>query len=178
MRAYAKQRGWVVDMEVRDVGSGTNVRPKREEMLKAARRRKLDVILVWRLDRWGRSLLDLIGTLQELNELGVGFVSLSEALDLTTASGRALAGMLAVFAEFERDILRDRVKAGIAQARREGKPHGRPPTVQSYAGKVRALHKAGVSKSEIARRLSISRTSVRRFLTPSLSLGLPRASCS
>jgi putative DNA-invertase from lambdoid prophage Rac len=78
-------------MEVRDVGSGANVRPQREAMLKAARRRELDIIMVWRLDRWGRSLLDLIGTLQELNELGVGFVSLSEALDLTTASGRALA---------------------------------------------------------------------------------------
>src|ERR1035438_146555 len=127
MRAYAKQRGWTIGMEVRDVGSGANVRPQREAMLKAARRRELDIIMVWRLDRWGRSLLDLIGTLQELNELSVGFVSLSEALDLTTASGRALAGMLAVFAEFERDILRDRVKAGIAQARRDGKPHGRPP---------------------------------------------------
>jgi putative DNA-invertase from lambdoid prophage Rac len=166
MRAYAKQRGWIVGMEVRDIGSGANLRPKREEMLKAARRRKLDVILVWRLDRWGRSLLDLIGTLQELNELGVSFVSLSEALDLTTASGRALAGMLSVFAEFERDILRDRVKAGIAQARREGRPHGRPSTVQGYADEVQALHGAGVSKSEIARRLSISRTSVRRFLEP------------
>jgi putative DNA-invertase from lambdoid prophage Rac len=111
-------------------------------------------------------LLDLIGTLQELNELGLGFVSLSKALDLSTASGRALAGMLAVFAEFERDILRDRVKAGIAQARQEGRSHGRPPTVQRYAAKVRALHKAGASKSDIARRLSISRTSVRRFLEP------------
>ena len=166
MRAYAKQRGWSIGMEVRDVGSGANVRPQREAMLKAARRRELDIILVWRLDRWGRSLLDLIGTLQELTEVGVGFVSLSEALDLTTASGRALAGMLAVFAEFERDILRDRVKAGIAQARQEGRPHGRPATVQRYADKVRKLHKEGVSKSEIARRLSVSRTSVRRLLEP------------
>ena len=112
----------------------------------------------------GGVILDLIGSLQELNELGVGFVSLSEALDLTTASGRALAGMLAVFAEFERDILRDRVKAGIAQARRDGKPHGRPPTVQQSADQIRALHKDGVSKSEIARRLNVSRTSVRRLL--------------
>ena len=78
-------------------------------------------VLVWRLDRWGRSLVDLVSTLQELNALDVGFVSLCEALDLTTPSGRALAGMLAVFAEFEREILRDRVKAGIAQARQEGK---------------------------------------------------------
>ncbi len=77
-------------------------------------------------------------------------LSLSEALDLTPASGRALAGMLAVSAEFERDILRDRVKAGVAQARQEGRPHGRSPTVQRYAGKLRALHKAGVNKSEIA----------------------------
>jgi hypothetical protein len=67
---------------------------------------------------------DLIGSLEELSTLGVGFVSLCEALDLTTPSGRALAGMLAVFAEFEREILRDRVKAGIAQARQQGKPHG------------------------------------------------------
>ena len=76
----------------------------------------MDVILVWRLDRWGRSLVDLVATLQELAAVEVGFVSITEALDLTTPSGRALAGMLAVFAEFERDILRDRVRAGIAQA--------------------------------------------------------------
>jgi DNA invertase Pin-like site-specific DNA recombinase len=72
--------------------------------------------------------------------------------------------MLAVFAEFERDILRDRVKAGIAQARKEGRPHGRPPTVAKYAEQVRSLAKKGLSKSEISRRLQISRTSVRRFL--------------
>ncbi len=77
-----------------------------------------------------------------------------------------MAGMLAVSAEFERDILRDRVKAGIAQARRDGKPHGRPRTVQRYAGKVRALHRDGVSNSEIARRLPVSRTSIRRLLAP------------
>jgi len=67
MRAYAKQRGWTIVMEVSDVGSDANVRPEREAMLKAARRRELDIIVVWRLDRWGRSLLDLIGSLQELN---------------------------------------------------------------------------------------------------------------
>jgi putative DNA-invertase from lambdoid prophage Rac len=78
------------------------------------------------LDRWGQSLVDLVNTLQELNALDVGFVSLSEALDLTTPSARALASMRAVFAEFEQDILRDRVKAGIAQARIDGKQHGRP----------------------------------------------------
>jgi putative DNA-invertase from lambdoid prophage Rac len=119
---------------------------------------------VWRLDRWGRSLVDLVSTLQELASLNVGFVSLSEALDLTTPSGRALAGMLAVFAEFERDILRDPVKAGIPQARKEGRPHGRPPTVAKHAPRVRALARKGLTKCEISRRLRISRTSVRRFL--------------
>jgi len=159
------KRGWKSVLEVQDVGSGASLRAKREELLKAARRREIDRILVWRLDRWGRSLLDLVITLQELTSLDVGFVSLSEALDLSTPSGRALAGMLAVFAEFERDILRDRVKAGIAQARKEGRPHGRPPTVAKHAARVRALAGKGLSKSEISRRLRISRTSVRRFLS-------------
>ena len=94
----------------------------------AARRREIDVIVVWRLDRWGRSVADLMATLGELTELGVGFVSLTEALDLTTPTGRAMAGMLAIFAEFEREILRERVRAGIAQARKQGRPHGRPRT--------------------------------------------------
>jgi DNA invertase Pin-like site-specific DNA recombinase len=164
MREYVAKRGWKTVLEVKDVGSGASLRPKREELLKAARRRELDRIVVWRLDRWGRSLLDLIATLQELASLDVGFVSLSEALDLTTPSGRALAGMLAVFAEFERDILRDRVKAGIAQARKEGRPHGRPPTVAKYVSQIRSLAQKGLNKSAIARRLRISRTSVRRFL--------------
>ena len=164
LRAYAKRRGWSVAMDVKEVGSGAKLRPQREAMMDAARRREIDAILVWRLDRWGRSLLDLIGTLQELSALKVGFVSLSEALDMTTPSGRALAGMLAVFAEFERDILRDRVKAGIAEARKAGKPHGRPPTVQQHRPQITALFAQGISKREIATRLNISRTSVRRII--------------
>jgi DNA invertase Pin-like site-specific DNA recombinase len=78
-------------------------------------------LLVWRLDRWGRSLLDLVTTLQELTDLNIGFVSLSEALDLTTSTGRTMAGMLSVFAAFEHDILRDRVRAGLDHARQSGK---------------------------------------------------------
>jgi putative DNA-invertase from lambdoid prophage Rac len=131
-----------VALEEKEVGSGAKTRPKREELLRAARRREVDAILVWRLDRWGRSLLDLIGTLQELYAVGVGFVSPTEALDMTTPAGRALAGTLAVFAEFERDILRDRVKAGIAQARKEGRPHGRPPTVRQHAAEIDARNRA------------------------------------
>ena len=164
MREYAKRRGWKVALEEKEVGSGAKTRPKREELLRAARRREVDAIVVWRLDRWGRSLLDLIATLQELHAVGVGFVSLTEALDMTTPGGRALAGMLAVFAEFERDILRDRVKAGIAQARKEGRPHGRPPTVRHHEAEISTLFKKGISKRQIAARLSISRASVRRML--------------
>src|SRR5712692_4869055 len=144
MRDYVAKRGWQAVLEVQDIGSGASLRPKREELLKAARRRELDRIVVWRLDRWGRSLLDLVSTLQELASVNVGFVSLNEALDLATPSGRALAGMLAIFAEFERDILRDRVKAGIAQARKEGRPHGRPPTVAKYVTQVRSLARKGL----------------------------------
>jgi putative DNA-invertase from lambdoid prophage Rac len=171
MREYVERRGWTVKVEVSEVGSGAKERQKREELLKAARRREIDAIVVWRLDRWGRSLVDLVSTLGELGELGVGFVSLTEALDLTTPTGRAMAGLLAVFAEFERDILRERVKAGIAQARAEGKPHGRPKTASLLRDQVEEMYEAGMSKSEIARRLSIGRTSVRRMLENDSGMG-------
>jgi putative DNA-invertase from lambdoid prophage Rac len=161
MAAYAMQRGWSIVMMVEEVSSGASERRQREALLRAARRRAIDAIVVWRLDRWGRSLADLVGTLHELQALGVGFVSLHEALDFTTPTGRALTGMLAVFAEFEREILRERVKAGIAQARKRGKQHGRPPTVAHHADTARQLFATGQSKSAIARRLGISRASVR-----------------
>jgi putative DNA-invertase from lambdoid prophage Rac len=161
---YAAKRGWTVALQVKEIGSGSSQRQRREQLLDAARRRQIDVVLVWRLDRWGRSVTDLLSTLQELEHLGVGFVSLNEALDLTTPAGRAMAGLLAVFAEFEREILRERVRAGLAHARQSGKKLGRPITAGQHAEQVRKLHRAGVSKSEIARRLRIGRTSVRRIL--------------
>lgn len=164
LREYAVKRGWTVVLQMKEVGSGASQRQLREQMLEAARRREIDVVLVWRLDRWGRSVADLLATLQELEHLGVGFISLTEALDLTTPAGRAMAGLLAVFAEFEREILRERVRAGLANARRNGKKLGRPVTAGLHAAEVRKLHRAGVSKSEIARHLKIGRTSVRRIL--------------
>jgi putative DNA-invertase from lambdoid prophage Rac len=165
MIAYISDRGWDVAKQVKDVGSGAKDRAGRESLLKAARRREVDAIVVWRLDRWGRSVTDLMVTLRELTDLGVGFVSLTEALDLTTPTGRAMAGLLAVFAEFEREILRERVRAGIAQSRKEGRSHGRPRTASLKAEDVQRLKAEQVSHSEIARRLDISRTSVRRILT-------------
>ena len=112
MREYAARRGWTIALQVREVNSGAAKREAREKLLEAARRREIDVVLVWRLDRWGRSVTDLLATLQELEHLGVGFVSLTEALDLTTPAGRAMAGLLAIFAEFEREILRERTQGG------------------------------------------------------------------
>ena len=105
MREYAARRGRPIAMQVKEVGSGAVQRQRREELLEAARRREIDVVVVWRLNRWGRSITDLLATLQELEHLGAGFVSLTEALDLTTPAGRAMAALLAVFADFEREVL-------------------------------------------------------------------------
>ena len=164
MREYAARRGWMIAMQMKEVGSGAIQSQLREKLLEAARRREIDVVLVWRLDRWGRSVTDLLATLQELEHLGVGFVSLTEALDLTTPAGRAMAGLLAVFAEFKREMLRERVRAGLAHARQNGKRIGRPATATMHTDEVRKLRRSGLSKSEIARRLNIGRTSVRRIL--------------
>jgi len=164
LRDYAAKRGWTIVAQIKEVGSGGSQRELRESLLATARRREIDVVMVWRLDRWGRSVADLVSTLPELQHLGVGFVSLTEALDLTTPAGRAMAGLLAVFAEFEREILRERVRAGLAHARLDGKRLGRPPSVVHQAVKARKLHRQGINKSEIARRLQIGRTSVRRLL--------------
>ena len=164
MREYAAKRGWEIAVQIKEVGSGAVERELREKLMAAARRREIDGVLVWRLDRWGRSLADLVVTLKELAELGVGFVSLTEALDLTTPTGRAMAGLLSVFAEFEREILRERIRAGLIEAQRKGTKLGRPTTAAKKSGQIRKLHRAGVSKAEIARRLEIGRTSVRRVL--------------
>ncbi len=162
--ASIKDRRWKVSKRVEDGGSGAKERPGRELLLKAARRREIDMIIAWRLDRWGRSVADLMTTLHDLDVLGIGFVSLTEAFDLTTPTGRAMAGMLAIFAEFEREILRERVKAGVAQSRKEGRRHGRPRTASLKANEVIRLKGDGPSHCETARRLEIGRTSARRML--------------
>ena len=176
MTSYATNRGWKIVNQVSDIGSGVSERGKREELLQEARRRNIDVIIVWKLDRWGRSLPDLVISLRELNDLGVGFISLTEALDLTTHTGRAMAGLLSVFAEFERELLSERIKAGIAQARKKGKPHGRPKSAALKETKVKKLFEQGLSKSEIARKLEIGRTSVIRILANESSISSFRTS--
>ncbi len=165
MREYARQRKWKLAFEIKEVGSGAKTRPMREELMKAVRRREVDAIVVWKLDRWGRSLPDLITTLAELRDLGVAFVSLTEALDFTTSAGRAMIGLLSVFAEFERDMIRERVKAGIAQARSEGKKHGRPQTAILKRAEAKKLFKQGYNKTQIAGKLKVSRGSVINMLS-------------
>ena len=166
LREYAGRRGWTVSMEVSDVGSGAKTRPKREALMAAARARSIDVIAVAKLDRWGRSLADLVTSMQELTELGVGFVSVSDGIDLTTPAGRALAGMLSVFAAFERDLIVERVRSGMAHAKRHGtrsgKAIGRPATIDKRATEIRLLAHEGLSMAAIARQLGIGYGSVHR----------------
>ena len=134
LREFLERRRWQKVLVVEEVVSGSRRRPERDRLLDAARRREIDIIAVWRLDRWGRSLSDLMLTLRELQELDVAFVSLTEAFDLTTSTGRAMAAMVAVFAEFEREIRRERVRAGIEQAR-----HERNLPISGPAGSLRVI---------------------------------------
>ena len=176
MHEYVAHRGWMVIVEVSDVNGGTKHRPKREELIRMARQRRLDIIVVWRLDRWGRSLADLTHSLEELRALGVDFVSITEGLDFGTPTGRAMAGMLGVFAQFERDVLRDRVIAGMEHARANGVAIGRPATAPEIAGNIRELFAQGMSKKEIARVAEVPRTTVIRILLQdqSASASAPR----
>lgn len=164
LRRYAKERGWNVTHQVEEIASGAKIRPKRGELIEAARRREIDCLIVWRLDRWGRSLTDLVVTLDELTELGVSFVSLTEALDLTTSTGRAMAGMIAVFAQFERELIRERVRAGILEAKRKGTKMGRPRSSDKHAQAVRQLFRKTKSQRATAEALGLPRTTVRRIL--------------
>src|SRR5215468_214380 len=165
LHEFATRRGWTVIATVEEIASGAkDRRPKRHALLTAAKQRKLEVILVWKLDRWGRSLVDLMTTLHERTALGVGFVSLTEALDLITPAGRAFAGFLAVFAKFERDMIRARIQAGMTDARKCGKVHGRPRAQANDAAQIRTLAQQGLRQAAIARRLGLWRTSVRRVL--------------
>jgi putative DNA-invertase from lambdoid prophage Rac len=163
LTAYARDRGWKVVATVRDIAPGPSKRPARDELLAMARRREIGAILVWKLDRWGRSVADLVATLDECHALGCVFVSVTEAIDLSTPSGRALAGMLAVFAGFERDLLKERVHLGIAHAKAKGTRFGRPPRTGNRV-RARELAEAGKTIPQIVAELGVAETSVRRYL--------------
>ncbi len=147
-----------------ETASGVKKRPSRDVILKLARQRKIDVVIVWKLDRWGRSVSDVTTTLEELTALGVAFISINEALDFTTPIGKVMSGLLAVFAELERDFLRERVKAGLEEARRKGKILGRPGISENKKMKIHALWEKNKSKAEIERVTGVSRRSISRIL--------------
>lgn len=126
--AYAEKRGWEVVLEVEEHVSGAakaEKRPQREKVLDLARKRKIDAILVLSLDRWGRSTKDLVDTVDELKKLGVLFVAPGQ-VDMTTPAGRMMAGMLSLIAEFEVELIRERVMSGLANAKAKGRIGGRP----------------------------------------------------
>ena len=128
-----------------------------------ARKRRFDAVLVWKLDRFGRSLKHLVNALAEFQALGVAFISYKESLDMTTPAGRLMFNVIAAMAEFERDLIRERTKAGVAFARSKGKRIGRP-RVAVAAADARRLRTAGLSRRAIGRELKISEGSVRRLL--------------
>jgi DNA invertase Pin-like site-specific DNA recombinase len=127
LREYCQRRGFTITGEYVDNGiSGTKERrPQLDRLLDAARKRQIDLIVVWKLDRFGRSLKQLVNTLEELSSLGIGFISYQDNLDLTTPQGRLMFHIIGSMAEFERELIRERVKAGLDNARRKGKRLGR-----------------------------------------------------
>ena len=167
LRTYADARGWKVFKEYVDVGqSGSKEqRPAFNQLMEDARKRKVDIVLVWRLDRFGRSLKHLIVSLDELRTLGVGFVSFKESIDFTTATGRLMLHLLGAFAEFEKEIIRERVKAGVAHARAKGKRLGRRPLIdERLLGTVRDMRDKGISIRGISKELGVSKSLVHKSL--------------
>ena len=141
LRRYAEARGWTVAEYVDSGISGSKERrPALDQLMADAKRRTVDVIAVWRLDRFGRNLGHLIKTLDELRALDVGFCSLGEGIDTTTPVGRMNAGILGAIAEFERSRIVERVNAGIARARRDGKRLGRRPRLVRQEDLDRTAH--------------------------------------
>ena len=133
-------------------------------MMAAAQKKKFDILLVWKLDRLSRSLKDLITTLDELRALGIDFISYDNQMDTSTPSGKLLFSLIGAMAEFEREIIRERVKAGLENARRKGKTLGRPRKPDQLRQKAIELHKEGISKRKIGKKLGIAESTVRNWL--------------
>lgn len=162
LRAVAKRAGWAVGEKhvFIDKGisgaKGRDGRPAFDQMHKAVARREVDIVLTWSVDRLGRSLLDVLKFFNELRAAGVDMYLHQQAVDTTTPAGKALFQMCGVFAEFERGMIQERVRAGLARARAEGKTLGRP---QLEAAKRSAIHKArskGTPMRKIAAQLGVS----------------------
>lgn len=167
LRRMAEARGWEVVTVVEEKVSGRKTRPARQQLVRDAKAGKVDGIMVWSLSRWGRSTADLVGSIRELDESDVAFISLKEGIDLSTSAGRLVANVLASIAEFEVDAIRERVTAGLRHAARygtkSGKAIGRPAVAADRAIEVRALRSQGLSLPAIMKKTGLSYGSVHRL---------------
>ena len=159
---YAAEKGLDVIMYVEKISSRKADRTELENAMKAAT--KGDVFVVYKLDRLARSTKELYQLTEQLKEKGVEFVSINDSFDTTTPTGKAMFGMLAVFAEFERDIIQQRTLAGLEAARKRGKTGGRPKIDAKTKQRVIMLYKAGESATNIAKAYGIGRATVYKIL--------------
>jgi DNA invertase Pin-like site-specific DNA recombinase len=168
LRAAISRQGWTIVAEYVDRGisggKGRRERPRFDALLHGVARKEFDMVAAWSVDRLGRSLQDLVGFLGDLQSKKVDLYLHQQALDTSTPSGKAMFGMLGVFAEFERSIIQERVKAGLARARAKGKTLGRPRTSPKIEDKIRELAAAGMGKQRIARTLRIGTSVAQRVL--------------
>src|SRR5215470_11027976 len=168
LREYCERRGWTLAGEYTDIGiSGSKERrPELDRLMADAKRRKFDAILVYRYDRFARSLRQLVNALAEFDALGIHFASLHEGVDTSTPNGRLVFGIFASIAEFERELIRGRVRSGLAAARAKGKRLGRPRATLDLArmGRLRA---EGRTIREIADEVGCSRGLVHKTLANS-----------
>jgi DNA invertase Pin-like site-specific DNA recombinase len=157
LRDYAARRGFAVAAEFVDVASGTrNDRPRYKELMAAARRREVDVVLVWRYDRFARSTQALVNALMEFRALGVDFISYQENVDTTTPQGELVFGLMASLAQFESSLIGERVRAGMARARAQGKRVSRPPIPERTRRRIEELAREGRSINGIAKELKVA----------------------
>jgi DNA invertase Pin-like site-specific DNA recombinase len=165
LRHHVAQRGWELSEEFVDQGvSGARERrPALDRLMKAAWTGQFQVVLVWRFDRFARSVKHLVAALETFRSLGVGFVSLQEQLDTSTPIGHAMFTIIGAMAQLERDIIRERVKAGLEHARARGVRLGRPVASVDVED-LRTLRRQGLSVPDLARRFHCSRSTIRRRL--------------
>ena len=166
LRAIADKNGWVIVREFVDEGisgaKGRDKRPQFDALLKSAVRRDFDLVLSWSVDRLGRSLQHLVEFLNELHGVGCDLFLHQQAIDTTTPSGKAMFGMCGIFAEFERSIIQQRVKAGLERARANGVRLGRPAISQKTKDEILAMRATGMSMNKIANAIGLSKSVVVR----------------
>jgi len=168
LEEVAAKAGWTVSKVYNEQGvsgaKGRDQRPELDSLLKAVTRREVDIVLAWAVDRLGRSLQDLIGIMQEIKAAGADLYLHKQALDTTTPAGKAMFGMLGIFAEFERDMIRERVNAGLARAKAEGKKLGRPFLPDETREAILKRKSEGMSIRNIAKELEVGTSTVQRVL--------------